>query len=187
MRKLGIFLIIFVSLTLFNFNEKVEAAEVPISEKNHLYNGTTNDMINLIQKYAYDNNIQLYKEDSINFLDRHQFVMHYGSSNSNFLILDLSYDNKNVQRIRLSCNPIDEKIWNLSYGILTILGATHEECKKFSMEYVNYYSGLSKKKKIKTDELVKTFKINLKSNKKTIYIKTSASNDSLLVIISNNK
>ena len=32
MRKLGIFLIIFVSLTFFNFNEKVDAASVPISE-----------------------------------------------------------------------------------------------------------------------------------------------------------
>ena len=32
MRKLGIFLIMFVSLTFFNFNEKVEAAAVPISE-----------------------------------------------------------------------------------------------------------------------------------------------------------
>ena len=32
MRKLGIFLIILVSVTFFNFNEKIEAAAVPISE-----------------------------------------------------------------------------------------------------------------------------------------------------------
>ena len=32
MRKLGIFFIIFLSLTFFNFNEKVEAAAIPISE-----------------------------------------------------------------------------------------------------------------------------------------------------------
>lgn len=32
MRKLGIFLIIFVSLNFFSFNQKVDAAAVPISE-----------------------------------------------------------------------------------------------------------------------------------------------------------
>lgn len=94
MNKLGIFLIIFLSLTFFNFNEKVDAAAVPISE-NELSKYDIESFIDYAKRTREDDGIncniyggKFYKDKGVLY-----WTANFGKNKNSFIKFKLN--NKN--------------------------------------------------------------------------------------------
>ena len=112
MRKLGIFLIIFVSLNFFNFNEKVEATAVPISygkfddKLTYVSLGGNISLRSKMQGMKFDiYDPKLYKEKGVLY-----WTANFGKNKNNFIKFKIN-NNNYVDWATITCNKPTKTSW----------------------------------------------------------------------------